>query len=214
MDFEWSWSWSALCRDVRRNFGCDSTSYGESEIWVHEAMTMRVAVEDSVVGPRLIVSVFHQVPSGSDEGLRRAASRVNGSDVGVRVTVHSGGMVEVSHGSMFSAYDGDTLLPIVRLLGDALAYVGEPEAQVTVLAGEAAMSSRGAASELAVYLAREVAEHGGTVEDAKDALGLFEAAGDVIPHPRAVPSIHFVTTDCPVAEVFVGSGGAAQAPRT
>lgn len=206
MDF--AWIWSAVCADVRRHFGVASTFCGETEIWVYQAVAWHIAVEDSIAGPRLAVTLIFENDRLCDESLGHVASRINRAEVGVHIEVREGGFIVARHGSMLSAYDGDSLLPIIRMLGDAFVLLER--------AGREPMSQGGAfpelpapSSEVELYLAREAEEFGGTFEHHRDALLLWDAGRDLVPHPRAVPDFSSVTTECPVVETMPTTGTGA-----
>ena len=213
MDFDWIWE--ALCDDVRRHFGVASTYFGDAEIWVYDSMAWHFTVEDSFAGPRLGVALIFDDDHLCDEALSHAAWLLNRADIGIHVEVCEGGFIVARHGSMLSAYDGDSLLPIIRMLGDATMFFDqaarEPMSETSPAWDPVTPPS---ASE--VYLAREGSERGGALGSHRDALLLLDSGRDLVPHPRAVPDIDSVTTDCPAVERLpvtgtgAGRGGAGE----
>lgn len=211
MDFEVFWN--AVCADVRKDFDTASTYFCAEDIWVCEPLVLHVMVQDSPVGLRLSITLSHEVEARLDGATRSAAARLNASGVGVRADVSDGGIVELCHGSMLSAYTPGALRSIVEMLANALLYLMNPqEARADLEVESARAASAGATPEVHLYLVREVEMHGGTVEEQRDSVLLYGSGRDVIPHPRAVPNINSVTTECPDAEACVDGGGIARGP--
>lgn len=196
--------WSAVCADVRKEFDTASTFFCDKDIWICEPLILHVTVEDSPVGPRLSITLSYEADARLVDATRRATARFNAAGVGVRVQVSGGGVIEISHGSMLSAYTRDSLLPIVEMLAAALLYLKSPQ--------EESADFEGKDADAGIYLAGKLELHGGTSEEHRDFFLLYASGRDVLPDPRAVPCINSVTTECPVAEALVDSGGLAQGP--